>query len=100
MTNDINAPVLDNASPLVEGAETAPPVDNTGNTDELSLAVAAESSRNAVHIPEPVAKPCKYQLDYLLDGKRHTEKHVTIEGALASVRRLRTIGIVPATSTL
>lgn len=124
--DDFNSPVLENVAPLgsepvivervidpATGAvlpgsvvervvEPDAPivVDNTGKTDELSLAVAAESQRNAVFIAEPIIQPCKYQLSYYMDGKQMVEKHVTIDGALASVRRLRVLGIIPATATL
>lgn len=110
MTDDFNTPVLEGAAApaVVKRVEPLPvaavvervPVDNTGKTDELSLAVAAETQRNAVFIAEPVAQPCKYQLSYYMDGKAMEEKHVTVDAALASVRRLRVLGIIPATATL
>lgn len=108
MTDDFNTPEIPGAAPLVSEPvgiavveATAPvPVDNNDKTDELSIAVAAENVRNAVFIPEPVQQPCKYQLEYFMDGKKHTERHVTVDAALASVRRLRVLNIIPATSTL
>lgn len=85
---------------IVEEPASAVVVDNTGKTDELSLAVAAEDQRKAVFIEPPKPIEPKYQLAYTLDGKAVTEKHGTVDGAMASVRRLRVLGIIPATSTL
>lgn len=73
---------------------------NTGKTDELSQAVVA------MHAPKPVAPvppepqgPGKYRLDYVLNGEAITETHRTVRQALAGVRRLKMLGIIPATST-
>lgn len=91
----------DAPAPAALPVEVAPqPVDNTGKTDELSLAVVAEQNRNAIHIAIPDAPPGKYALDYVLDGRAIRETHIDLEHALGGVRRLRFLGIVPATSTL
>lgn len=107
MSEDFNTPALPDTGANVTAAnETLPnaaaPIvaDNSGKTDELSVAVEKERMSNAVFIAEEVAKPVKYALEYVLDGVKYIEKHATVEHALASVRRLRVLGIVPATSTL
>lgn len=101
--DDFNTPALPVTEPPTDpllSAVRAPVVDNTGKTDELSLAVVRENQSRAVHIPEPEKAPGKYQLEYVLDGEALKETHATVEQALASVRRLRVLGVTPATATL
>lgn len=85
--------------PVLDG-ETVLPETNEGATDELSLAVLADASRNAVILPEVETPPAKYGLEYVMDGARVKESHITVEHAVARVRVLKMFGINPITTTL
>lgn len=100
--NDFSQPQLDDTPTNTALPETVAPVavDNTGKTDELSLAVQADQVRNPIFIAAPVAVPCKYALTYNLDGLEIEEQHATIDGAVARVRALKVLNIIPATHTL
>jgi hypothetical protein len=75
-------------------------VNNTGKTDELSLAVAASLAPKPVTLVQEIKAAGKYALDYFLHGEAIHETHATLPHALARVASLRTLGITPATSTL
>lgn len=79
---------LDKAAPVVKS--------NVGKTDELSVA-----ARKKQYDPLPPTPPVEtpYHLDYDYNGEHITENHSTVRQALAGVRRLKQLGIVPATST-
>lgn len=102
--NEFQQPVLDPVKPadgeVLPGSAVVEQATNNDKTDELSLAVAAEAQRNPIHIAEVKPLPPKYQLDYVMEGRKYSEGHATLDAALASVRRLRILGIVPATSTI
>jgi hypothetical protein len=88
--DDFTTPVFPNSDTAVKTAPVA------GN-DPLSVA-----ARRPVHRPLPVEeqKPTPYHLSYVShDGQAIVENHQTIPLALASVRRLKNIGIIPVTST-
>lgn len=80
--------------------ETTKPVmtTNVGKNDELTRAVLNSQRPTFIAEPEKVQPPGKYVLEYDYNGERITETHRTVPLALASVRRLRMIGIAPATS--
>lgn len=75
-------------------------VDNSAKTDELSEAVRAQEQPVIVVPVEPIKPAAPYILEYLLDGLPIREAHSTVPHALASVRRLKQLGIIPATSTV
>lgn len=74
-------------------------VDNSGKTDELSLALIESRKNTAVVIPDVQQLPGKYALDYSLQGVAIHETHSTVALALARIADLARLGIVPATST-
>lgn len=70
-------------------------VDNSGD-DPLSIA-----ARLPVHAPLALEKPkpAPFILEYSLHGQPIRESHISVKHALSSVRRLRSLGITPQTST-
>lgn len=101
--NDFSQPSLDDAEApaVIFPTDTAVvAVDNTDNTDELSLAVAAASAPKPVTVVEAPAPIGKYFLDYIYKGKKIRETHATVRHALAGYQRLGRLGITPATGTL
>lgn len=100
--SEFGQPKLDDQPQEISLPQNVVPVevDNTGKTDELSLAVAAEAQRNVMPLVEPEKLPLKYALVYNLEGKEIVEQHASIEAAVARVRALKTLNIIPATHTL
>lgn len=75
------------------------PVNNSGKTDELSVALAESRKPKPATVfeePKPVGK---FALDYSLHGQAIHETHSTVRSALARIDALARLGIVPATST-
>lgn len=72
-------------------------VDNSGKTDALSQAVAAQR-KVVAPVAEAPRGPGAYQLDYVYNGELIHETHETIPHAVARVAALKRLGIVPATS--
>lgn len=72
---------------------------NPAHADELSL--AAKHAMAPMHVAPPEVKlpPGRFKLAYEYNGQSILERHRTIPHALASIRRLKMMGIVPATST-
>jgi len=68
------------------------------NESDDPLSVAARTPAT-VAVPVEKAKPTPYKLQYAMHGKLFTELHQTIPHALASLRRLRQLGINAVTST-
>lgn len=98
---DFEQPTLDNGgAPAPSGmpkTAVVVPANNSGKTDALSLAVAAQR-KVIVAEPEKELPPGPYQLDYVYNGEAIHETHRTIPHALARVAALKRLGIVPATS--
>lgn len=82
-------------APVMTPRKVPAPI-NAGKTDALS--VAARSPQLKPNPPEKKI-PTPYHLSYEMDGEAIVENHATIEHALAGVRRLKLLGIVPSTST-
>ncbi|MDE2019926.1 MAG: hypothetical protein KGJ13_06310 [Patescibacteria group bacterium] len=100
--NEFTQPSLDDANKPAPLANTVSPatVDNSGKTDELSVAAAA--AFNPVHRalpPEPVLPPGRYCLDYVYNGQKIHETHRTTRTAIARIAALKRSGITPSTST-
>lgn len=68
--------------------------------DELSRAIRDAARPKIADIPEQPKHVPKYALAYSLHGVPIVETHATIPHALARIRALRSLGIVPATKTL
>lgn len=102
---EFNQPSLDNDNHEVaqEGAlvlrEQPILVDNSGKTDELSVALANSKKAVPANLAPDVAPVGKYALDYSLKGEAIHETHSTVRSALARIAALGRLGIVPATST-
>lgn len=113
-TVDFAQPTLDNGNPaaqMVDHGDTRQhqaeiveriPVARTApvtGTDELSLAAKAQMAPVHVAAPEVKLPPGRFKLSYEYNGQTIMERHRTVPHALASIRRLKMLGIVPATST-
>ena len=98
--NDFNQPQLGDTLP--ETNLHTSEANNTGKTDELSLAIADENANKGrqLILPEVEASPLKFWIGYYLDGVQIEEKHATLEAAIARVRALKVINIIPATGAL
>jgi hypothetical protein len=97
--SDPNPVVLtgaDGKSILPETTASGAPVVNSEKTDALSVAARAKPTEAVADV---IAEVGKFVLDYVLGGVAIKETHIDIPHALASIRRLAGLGIVPATST-
>lgn len=115
MTNDdINSPFTDDAAASMVGADDPAHDDTDGPeqrvplpakasiaecTDELSMAAKAQMRPMHKAAAEVVLPPGRFKLTYEYNGAVIVERHRTVPHALASIRRLKMLGIVPATST-
>lgn len=84
------------SAPLPNRPAPRPAPLNEGKTDALS--VAARQKTIVAPPPAPAVK-APYHLEYDYNGEHIKESHSTIEQALAGIRRLKVLGITPATST-
>jgi len=91
--DDFNTPDLGTASMPIPALDVDTP-------DEFTAAIL-ESKKPVPVAPVPVRPkgPGKYQLDYVLNGKRITETHDTLRKGLDGVRRLNSLGIAHVAST-
>lgn len=67
--------------------------------DELSVAARQQMAPMHVAPPEVKQPPGRFKLSYEYNGQSIIERHRSVPHALASIRRLKMMGIVPATST-
>lgn len=90
---------VNNDAKLVQRIPLASRQSIADNVDELSI--AAKTAMAPVHVAAPEVKlpPGRFKLAYEYNGQKILERHRTIPHALASIRRLKMMGIVPATST-